>query len=177
MSKIDRILLIVLTLLISFLVFFFTVFIYYILRYRNTNLFTDRGQKSIYEIPDEEILHQLNKFTLKIIDFPQILSSFMDQRKEEYKVIFYANLIKLYMDNDRILYYFKENTKENIEITIEVLKTIKQIDLSDLVNRTWELYEQNGHEIDFMANDFMWYKFPLRSALLLYIRENVEKFY
>ncbi len=82
-------------------------------------------------------MHQLNKFTLKVIDFPQILSSFMDQRKEEYKVIFYANLIKLYMDNDRILYYFKENTKENIEITIEVLKTIKQIDLSDLVNRTW----------------------------------------
>ncbi len=177
MAVVDRILLIIASTLSLLLIVGLIVFLYYVIRYKNTNIFTDKGQRSVEEIKDDEILKILDNLTVRMASMKdKYFREAIKKWNKEVVVVYYCNLLRLVMEKGQIDDYFRQGSEEFILKTSEELAEIGLCDLGEMIKTTKNECLTEIMSKEALTTKYMWYKLPLKNALLAYIRTNIEKY-
>lgn len=174
-SSVERIIYLIGIFLTFLLLVFSIAIIYYPLKYRRSNIFLQNKKTKVFDISDNDIINIANKLTEKIFQIRrEYLNKNIDHWHPSYLVLLYANLFRLAIERGQIKQFYNFMSNDNLKRTVFALKELNQDDLILKLNKALDKNRNEDNYID--PEEFMWYKLPLKIAIIEYIRKHIEDF-
>jgi hypothetical protein len=140
-------------------------------------MFLDKGQKYIEDVSDEQLLTISDRYTIRMINFKtEFLNESVNMQHEDMTTLLFVNLLRLFIERDEMESYFKILTKDFFERTKSALIKVDMEDLKEKLECSYNEYLSGLFNKNTLPTGFIWYKLPLRIAVINHIRNNVENF-
>ena len=121
---------------------------------------------------DDNIINTLNRFTIRVNALkPELVESMLENWDNDLVSLYLSNLVRLSIEQGVTLRFFENCSRSQLNKTLYTLKMLNLNDLNEIISNDYNTYHHGGAPD---TSVYMWYKLPLKNAMLNFIRSKAN---